>query len=54
MITDNLKFLNLVSKSDFLGNLDVVSQYRNDLFHFRNKLDFEEKSFKDLIKDLTY
>ena len=31
-----------------------MSQYRNDLFHFRNKLDFEEKSFKDLIKDLTY
>ena len=51
---DNLKFLNLVSKSDFLGNLNVVSQYRNDLFHFRNKLDFEEKPFKDLIKDLTY
>lgn len=51
---DNLKFLNLVSKSDFLDNLNVVSQLRNDLFHFRNKLDFKDGPFKDLIKDLTY
>ena len=51
---NKFKFSKLVSKSEFLDSLNVVSQYRNDLFHFKNKLDFKEKPFKDLKKYLTY
>ena len=51
---NKFKFSNLGSKSEFLDSLNVVSQYRNDLFHFRNKLDFKEKPFKVLKKYLTY
>ena len=43
-----------VSKSDFLKNLNNVSKFRNDVFHFRNELEFDEKPFRLIIKYLTY
>ena len=52
---DEFDFLNkFVSKSDFLKNLNNVSKFRNDLFHFRNELEFDEKPFRLIIKYLTY
>ena len=52
---DEFDFLNkFVSKSDFLKNLNNVSKFRNDLFHVRNELEFDEKPFRLIIKYLTY
>ena len=51
---DEFDFLeNIVSKSDFLSTLSLISQMRNDLFHFRNQIDFDEKPLKLLIKYLS-
>jgi len=44
---------NIVSKSDFLKNLSLISQIRNDLFHFRNKLDYDKKPFQEIINWLS-
>ena len=44
---------NIVSKSDFLTNLSLISQIRNDLFHFRNKLDYDKKPFQEIINWLN-
>ena len=52
---DEFDLLNkFVSKSDFLKNLNNASKFRNDLFHFRNELEFDEKPFRLIIKYLTY
>jgi|MDSV01.1.fsa_nt_gb hypothetical protein len=51
---DEFDFLeNIVSKSNFLSTLNLISQMRNDLFHFRNQIDFDEKPLKLLIKYLS-